>query len=199
MVLRIFLCMSLFLLGAFSTNSHAHRVRVFAFISGQEIVVEGNFGKGRPALNSEVTIVRSSNREVICKGRTDDKGEYRCPVPAQLHDVPLEVTLDAGQGHQAGWTLEPERRNAVSSVKNALAVHEPAEPRGRLQQHINQDELLRAVEEVVSREIEPLKRMMLEEQDNGPGLQEIIGGIGWIIGIASLLLVIRTQKGGKSE
>ncbi|WP_035274072.1 hypothetical protein [Desulfogranum japonicum] len=201
MYLRIFFCMALFLLCAFSQNSYAHRVRVFAFTSGQEIVVEGNFGKDRPAKNTEVVIIQPSDQQVLCKGQTDSKGEYRCPIPEELQHVALEVILKAGQGHQAKWLLEPQTKVTASPTPPAASVAQPAEQTDSVQMHDddNHEILIRAVEEVVSREIEPLKRMIMEEKDKGPGIQEIIGGIGWIIGIVSLLFIIQSKKRKKGE
>ena len=42
--------------------------------------------------------------------------------------------------------------------------------------------------------VQPIQAILAAEQAKGPGLAEIIGGIGWIIGIFALIFTIKNRK-----
>lgn len=57
------------------------------------------------------------------------------------------------------------------------------------------------IEEIVSRQLEkklqPLIRMVAASQNKGPTISDIIGGIGYILGLVGLGAYIRYRKDGK--
>ena len=56
---------------------------------------------------------------------------------------------------------------------------------------------LRAVvEQAVEVKIAPIRKMLVDEKEKGPGLAEIAGGIGWLVGIAGLLAYVRCRRSG---
>ncbi len=54
-----------------------------------------------------------------------------------------------------------------------------------------------AVEAGVEKKIAPIRKILLDEKEKGPGLTEIFGGIGYLLGIAGLLAYARS-RGGRS-
>lgn len=61
-----------------------------------------------------------------------------------------------------------------------------------------QSALTRAdVEEVVGTLLDarlaPIRRALLEQDQRGPGLQEIIGGIGWIFGLVGIAAYFKSR------
>jgi len=51
-----------------------------------------------------------------------------------------------------------------------------------------------AVDAAVEKKIAPLRRMLLDQEEKGPGVREIFGGIGYLVGIAGLLAYARSRK-----
>ena len=51
-----------------------------------------------------------------------------------------------------------------------------------------------AVAENLSQEIAPLRRDILALSQRGPGIPEIVGGIGWIVGLAGLGALLLRRK-----
>ncbi|MDD3313408.1 MAG: hypothetical protein PHP91_14845, partial [Pseudodesulfovibrio sp.] len=51
-----------------------------------------------------------------------------------------------------------------------------------------------AIEAVVRREVAPIKQMLLEMHDAGPGVVEIVGGIGWIFGLFGVAAYVKSRK-----
>uniref|UniRef100_I2Q0R9 Nickel transport protein n=1 Tax=Desulfovibrio sp. U5L TaxID=596152 RepID=I2Q0R9_9BACT len=52
------------------------------------------------------------------------------------------------------------------------------------------------VEAAVEKKIAPIRKMLLDEKEKGPGLTEIAGGIGYLVGLAGLLAYARSRKAG---
>jgi len=54
------------------------------------------------------------------------------------------------------------------------------------------------VEEIVNAALDaklaPLKRAMLEQTEGGPGVREIVGGIGWIFGLLGIAAYFKSKS-----
>ncbi len=200
------------LLGAlllFHEAAYAHGIRVFAYTSGPEIIVEGKFSSGRATINSKVKVFSDKSGKLLVEGRTGKDGVFTFARPRTGPDEGLKIVLVAGEGHQAQWTMTPEDLNeepmvaepapapAESSPEQPAPV--PAAPPVKAAgtppaQAIDTSALAELVSRSVAREIAPLKRMMMEEMNRGPSMTEIIGGIGWLVGIAGLLAALGALK-----
>jgi nickel transport protein len=64
---------------------------------------------------------------------------------------------------------------------------------------ISEKQLSTIVEEVVERKIAPLRSMLAEQNLSGPGLTEIIGGLGWIVGIFGAAALGRASQKRKES
>jgi len=188
---------SLLFLFTLAFPARAHHLRVFAYSSGREIVVTASFGHNRPAEESRVTVTNNKGT-LLFQGRTDTSGQLRFPRPKLSQNDKLVITVNGGPGHQGSWTLTPkDLGNANARVKQAVKKDLPDKVATRLVSSLTTDErqyLAGLVSEAVAREIEPLKAMMARQMETGPSLQNIIGGIGWIIGLGGLLDLWKTCK-----
>ncbi len=63
-------------------------------------------------------------------------------------------------------------------------------------QALTRAELTEVVEAAVETKIAPMRRMLLDQEEGGPGLTEILGGIGYLFGLAGLLAYARSRKAG---
>jgi len=201
----------LFCLLVLPTIVWAHKVNVFAFLEGNRIVVEGYFSKTAKAQDCVVEFYSADGKK-IHQGKTDDKGIYRVDF-AGLGPIKgdLKIMLIAGQGHQSEYTIPaadlpsgqsvPEKKSEAipetGPVKTATPGQEMAEPESSKapipQPGIDAAALTESVRTVVREELQPLIRMvanqqriLLESQDKGPDFKEIIGGIGWIVGLCGI-------------
>jgi nickel transport protein len=189
--------LSLVFLSMAALPSHAHRLRVYAYSSGREIVVTASFGHNRPAEKSKVTAT-SNNGTFLFQGRTDIRGLLRFPRPELAPNDKLVITVNGGPGHQGSWILTPEdlgtQHPLVSQeIKQPRPLESDNSAKSTFASEERQD-LEKLVSEAVAREIEPLKVMMVRQMDTGPSLQNIIGGIGWLIGLGGLLAAWTSRK-----
>jgi nickel transport protein len=175
----------------------AHRVNVFAYVEGGEVVVECSYSKSKRVRHGTIAVQDAGSGETLLQGTTDEEGLFRFSIPdqARTSGSSLRVLLQAGEGHQNEWIVDaaefmdagaprPLATNAEASAASAGAMSP-----GRTDP--NAAGLSRAdVEDVVNAALDaklaPIRRALLEQSQSGPGMREIIGGIGWIFGLVGI-------------
>ncbi len=191
-------------------RAEAHGIRVFAYTSGPDIVVEGRFSSGRAPINSKVKVFNTKSGKLLLEGTTNKEGVFTFPRPKTAPDEGLKIVLNAGEGHQAQWTMTPEDLSeeplpaeppAAATPATAATVTPQAAPAATAGgavaapagQAIDTKALADLVTRSVAREIAPLKKMMMEQMNRGPTMTEILGGIGWLVGIGGLLAALKKK------
>ena len=189
----------------------AHKVRIFAYGEGGKIVGETEFSGGRRPKNAKVLVLNQADGKVITTCRTDENGNFSLPIPepARRRHLNLELIVKAGEGHQGKWLLNAEdylEENPENEVvpQETLADRQPAgkpsptataaNPPAASPTVISAHDIRKIVEDAVDKKIGPLKRILLENQDRGPTIQDIIGGIGYIIGLAGIAAYFKARK-----
>ena len=187
------------------TPAQAHKVRIFAYGEGNTIVGESAFSGGRTPKNSEIIVQDAAGTRRLLTCRTDEQGQFRFPIPqeARRDKLDLRIIINAGEGHRGEWLLKAdeyladgESESDSTSNQEKVAVATPA---GSTRQTISPDEELirRVVEEAMDKKLGPIKRMLAEGRDQGPNLQDILGGIGYILGLAGIIAYFKSRKGEK--
>jgi nickel transport protein len=66
---------------------------------------------------------------------------------------------------------------------------------------ISESEIEAIVESAVDKKLQPVMRMLvkLQESSGKPGITEIVGGIGYIIGILGIVAYFKARKGMKTN
>ena len=199
----------LFLLLAQSGLALAHRVNVFAYVEGDSIHVEGRFQRDQPARFSEIEVANATGGKVYLTGKTDAEGRFVFTIPdlARAERADLRILLKAGEGHQNEWTVSA---GEYLGGTPAPAIAAKREPPKRTQQPAGfkptqtepaavaicppPPDITGQVEAAVEKKIAPLRQMLLDSQVKEPGLRDIVGGIGYLLGIAGLLAYARAQR-----
>ncbi|MYL82125.1 hypothetical protein GTA51_03100 [Desulfovibrio aerotolerans] len=256
------------LLAVWACPALAHRVNVFAYVEGNEVVVECSYSRSERVRFGEIAVQNAATGAVYLTGKTDEKGAFRFPVPpaARAAKADLRIVLRAGEGHQNGSVVTAGEYQmpaasaapAVPAVSAALAapagiatpaasagpaspasaadpVHSPqmaaspaaipattialsgaapaggpprtgqtdavpagapvvaqAESRGVV---LDPAALSALVEAAVEKKIAPLRAILVGEKEKGPGLTEILGGIGWLVGLAGIAAYAGSRRG----
>lgn len=175
----------------------AHHLGVFAYANGPDIVVTASFGNNRPDVNGRVTVTDSRGR-ILFRGNTDSKGQLIFPRPQLGPQDTLKIVVSGGPGHQGAWTMTPDDLGTGAGdfpgTGNAAITEKPAKEPQFSTDKIDQQKLARLVSQAVAREIGPLKAMMVRHMDSGPSLKNIVGGVGWLVGIGGLLAAWSSRK-----
>jgi nickel transport protein len=86
----------------------------------------------------------------------------------------------------------------VTDIKNStstIAKPSPSLPADSANTVSVDEQLLRRiVDEELEKKLAPLKYMLTESRDNKPGLRDILGGIGYILGLAGLFAWLKAKK-----
>lgn len=175
-------------------SAHAHRVNVFAFVEGGEIVVECSYSKSKRVNAGALEVLELQSGAILLTGKTDENGGFRFPVPETARASGLRIVLNAGEGHRNEWVMEASEFSPTAAKPEAGGLAAPPAPQpGLSTPHAGAEERAvsrRDVEEIVNAALDaklaPIKRAVLGAEDGGPGLREIVGGIGWIFGLVGL-------------
>lgn len=182
---------------------YAHKVTVFAWLDQDIVNVETSFSGGTPAKHSLVTL-KSATGQVIKKGHTDEKGKWIFQLPSLLEPQLLTIVLDAGEGHRATWQIHPsdfpaKKKYEEKKLPTPLIQKAPVSNPSPL---YTEEEVKQFIKEAVDNtrieiqqnEIAPLKRQLAMQASAGPSITEIIGGVGWILGLFGVSAWWRSRK-----
>lgn len=211
------------------TPAQAHRVNIFAWTEGPQVMVQCGFSGGNNVKNGKITVYDAANDAVLLEGLTDANGMFHFDIPAQARKHGLRIRINAGEGHQNEWLLDAEElaRTAESpeiipaptekagSTGDAQPADTsaPARPAGATAQPVgaggngspvgieqiraSMDAALEAqdarINALLESRLAPLRRQLAEMRQDGPGLREIAGGMGWLVGLAGIALYFRSR------
>jgi nickel transport protein len=208
----------------------AHKVSIFAYVEGKNLVVDAFYSKSNKVNHGQVTVHNAATGEEYARVTTDENGAVTIPIPAKAiaAKADLRLRLVAGEGHQDDTTVSASEFAGLSAIATAQK-REPAatakQPAGKegnkaangadvaksasvpaaspaaapaldeaaLARIVNQ-----AVEQAMDSKLAPVKRLLLQSAERGPGPTEIAGGIGYIVGLFGVAAFIASRrKGGK--
>ena len=188
----------------------AHRVNIFAFVDGDALQVECGFSRSQKIRQGTVTVLDAASGISLATMETDEQGMARFPLTSAMRQAPqgLKVVIAAGEGHQNEWDIAagelqtaslPETVPHESSGPNLPpAVAEP--------QSVGKNTLVPSiscltsveVEHIVNRALDaklaPVKHLLAEQFQSGPTLKDIIGGLGWIVGLAGIAAWLKRRS-----
>jgi nickel transport protein len=199
---------SLFFLLAAPAPAWAHKVNVFAYVEGKQVVVEGYFADGRKCRDSAVEVLDRQGNKLL-EGKTNEEGRFAFSTPVHAD---LLIRLNASSGHQAEYTVPAEdlpggepaaplsRKEAMlpATKPAASAPPEPAQAEDAAllgRSDIDAAALEEMIDRAVARQVTPLRRALEEERERRR-VVDIIGGIGYIIGLMGLIAYFRSRRKG---
>lgn len=185
------------------SQAYAHRLNVFAWLNNDKIVVQCNFGSRRPAQNGNVKVMDSVTHKELLTGQTNASGEFVFPAPEVVREGHgLIIQVDAGQGHMGEWKMEPSELYAAASLAAGLEAArlqtngqdgpeaEPAQINLPTSGDIS-DARLRSI---IAESLAPINESLAKLSNREPGVAEIIGGLGWIMGLAGIALYFLSRR-----
>jgi nickel transport protein len=135
---------------------------------------------------------------VLAEARTDEQGEFRLPLPEA--GPPLTVRLYASMGHAAEYRLpgaEPggaglEKEEPGPGVAEAAGATTGGEGEGP---GLSRAELRREVRSAVEEALAPVRRRLARQEQRRVTAQDVIGGVGYIVGLLGVALYLKSRKG----
>jgi nickel transport protein len=199
----------------FVSLANAHKVNIYAYAENGLVHSESYFVDGTKCKNSLLEVFDKKDGTKLIEGKTDEEGKFSFKIPKV---TPLKLVLHASMGHQAEFTLgEDEVREAmgVKQPPKPPFVKVPSKSEGstamKIQKKetaevselkgVSESEIEAIVESAVDKKLQPVMGMLvkLQESSSKPGFTEIIGGIGYIIGILGIIAYFKARRRIKTD
>jgi len=205
---------SMILILMLASTAHAHKLSVFAFVKGQKIAGEAYFMDGAPCKNCRLEATDAATGEILHEDATDANGKFSFDIPGMSA---INVVVDSEGGHRGEYIVtDDEIRGASvsSSVQSDMATEKAPEQRPPLSSETgisagtpkqpqecivpNSTNIEAIVESAVDRKIGHIENMLIEmrKESSRPGITEILGGIGYIIGLVGLAAYLKYGRRG---
>jgi len=183
-------CFAMALTLCLAAASQAHKVNVFAYVDGNSVVTDSGYSRSKRVHDGVIEVYDAASGAMLLSGKTDENGKFDFEIPeeARAGRMNLRLLLKAGTGHQAEWVVKYEEYGAA---KGPFAGSGPDHGHAAVaSSNVDSSE----VEAIVRRELEPVKRMLAEMNQGGPSMTEIIGGIGWILGLFGIAAYMKSRQ-----
>ncbi len=193
-----------------SSTAFAHTMYLFAEADGATIRGEAYFRGGTPVRNATVTAFDPAGEE-IGQAQTDEQGvltleaRFRCDH---------RLCVQTADGHGAEFLLQgnqlpadlPLRGEAPNSSENCgtgsekrppTAADEPGETPEAANDSEQLESILRRIDQLQER-LSAYQNEIRQEQQR-TRFRDLLGGIGWILGIAGIAFYLHALRRGQSS
>ncbi|MFP4476674.1 MAG: hypothetical protein ACLFOY_14040 [Desulfatibacillaceae bacterium] len=196
------LAAAILLLVLSSAPVRAHRVIVFAWVEGGKVHVESSFPGGDPVVEGRVNVYDEQGN-VVVEGKTDRQGRFSF-APPKIEDLRVEVV--AGQGHMEDWTVRAGELPGVESARREAGDGKTEEHshgvraaarQGAPSGGVVSESSLERVEArlaAVEKELGGIKRELARANEKGPGMFDVLGGIGFLLGIFGAAALVKARN-----
>jgi nickel transport protein len=171
-------------------------VLVFASAEGDAIYTESKFVPNTPVRQGQVLVLEQKTGKSLLTGQTDNQGKFSFKIPAEAaaQRMDLKIVVEAAMGHQGEWLLKADKYLAgaqTAPVAPPAAVAPPVAPAlpeasGTKTAVVDRALLEEAVNKALERQLAPVKEMLTELTTPRASWADIIGGVGYILGLFGL-------------
>ncbi len=168
----------------------AHKVNIFAYVEGDKVYTESYFNDGKKCVDSKIEVFDNQENKLL-EGITNENGEFSFKTPQEEGD--LKIVLTASMGHRAEYIISAnELVDTVGSIKEEL--EEPVPVVSPEVSSFDLKEIQSLMEDALDKKLEPILREIKRSQEHKISPTEIIGGIGYIIGIFGIIAYFLSRK-----
>jgi nickel transport protein len=192
---RLIFCLvaALGLIAALVTDAEAHKVYIYAWAEGDTVYTESYFSSKKKVQGGVIQVYDIAGQKLL-DGRTNSRGEFVFNAPKRTD---LRIVVEAGMGHRGEYILKAEEFSGVLG-KAAEPPRNRDNPAESVSPVVADAEQIRAVvEQALDARLKPIIRQLAKmNREKGPGLTEVIGGIGYIFGLMGIVLYLKSRKKG---
>lgn len=184
-----------------------HAINIYAWLENDQILVQCDFGRDRPAINAAITVFDSTDRQKLLTGATNAEGRFTFTVPPTVRQGRgLLIEVNAGQGHRGEWSMDASELYAAASLtagfdEAAINSGQPGHAHVELRPTaplpagaVTPEQVRSIVQEAMELKLAPVRQELARQASSAPSLAEIIGGIGWIIGLVGIALYFKSRR-----
>lgn len=175
-----------------SAPAMAHRLQIFAFVDGDRIEGSAYFAGGAAAPGARIQVLDAQGRP-LTELTPDPSGAFSYQAQtAEDHMVVAEI----GDGHRAEWRIRASE--LAPGFPGTSVPREPGTTPLPSRAPAKEADLRVLVEQAVARQIRPLREELAAAQGRAT-LRDLLGGIGYILGLLGLLVWWRSRRASSGE
>ncbi len=170
-------------------SASAHKVMIFAWVEGDTVYTESKFSGGKRVKKGDVMVYDLKGNRLL-KGKTSKQGEFSFKIPEK---TAMKIVLLAGMGHRAEWTVPLEEIQGIASEtsetttnQSTIAKEPDKQARSVSVTNLTPDDIQLAFEKALDKKLKPVMKKLAESQEHGPTVKDILGGIGYILGLVGV-------------
>ena len=171
----------------------AHKVNIFAYVEGDKVYTESYFSDGKKCVESKIEVFDNQGDKVL-EGLTDEEGAFSFEIPSG--DGDLKIVLTASMGHRAEYIIRADELGDVAGLIEEK-IEEPVSAVSPEVSSVDLKEMQSLIENTLDEKLKPIIREMREirkSQEDRISPTEIIGGIGYIVGIFGIIAYFLSRK-----
>jgi nickel transport protein len=173
-------------------TAQAHKLKAFATAVGADVSGYAYFVPGGRAQEAEVSVTLPDGK-VVAQLHTNDRGEFSFTAGSAVDHM---ILIDAGDGHEASYTVKASEIGDAAPINPTVSTAAPASP--ALSPASTPADLTPLVEQAVARQLRPLREQIDAWQEK-IWFHDVLGGLGYIIGIAGLFYGLTGTRRARDE
>ncbi len=181
------------LLILFAVFVFGHKINIFATVEGNRVYTQSYASDGAKLKGAVIEVYDKSGSKLI-SGKTDSLGEFSFVIPKKDD---LKIVVIGGMGHRAETTISaeelPEIKPAVVKKETKPTTEKEVVPNKEV---MSIDTLLlrQTIEDALRSQLHPVVKMIAEQKQEKISFTEIIGGIGYIVGIIGIAMFFMSKR-----
>lgn len=164
-----------------------HKINIFATVEGGRIYTQSYASDGAKLKGAIIEVYDKSGEKLIT-GKTDSLGEFSFVIPKKDD---LKIVLIGGMGHRAETTVSADM---LPEIKTASPKKVTVSTVGKEIAPIDTLLLRQTIEDVLQAQLHPVIKMIAEQKKEKVSFTEIIGGIGYILGIIGIAMFFMSKR-----
>lgn len=187
---------TLAILGLIATTpfAWAHGINLFATVEGTTIDGTLVYADGTPAKAAKITAFAPDGSS-IGEATTDETGRFT--FQARYH-CRHRLVGDVGQGHRGLFTIPEEELPDSLPVPGAPVSAQPPPLEAQAVTPLTDagplpDDFDERLEAAVARQLRPL-REQLNRYETAIRIRDVMGGIGYVFGLAGMIALLKSRK-----
>lgn len=174
----------------FALPASAHNVVGGVYAIGSTIEGEAGFSNGDMASAGTKVTVTDPAGNVLLETETDEEGFFTFEAAARVDHL---FRMEMGSGHVLEMIL-PADELPASLAGGAVASAKPAaKASGGTAVQYDEAAMQGMIEKAVAKQVKPLRKELRAFQEKA-GLQDVLGGIGYIFGLCGIGMWWRQRK-----
>jgi len=165
-------------------------------VEGGKIYTESYFNDGKKCVDSKIEVFDNRENKLL-EGLTDEEGMFSFEIPPEdAIDGDLRIVLIASMGHRAEYIIRTGELGKVAELIEEK-IEEPVSAVSPEVSSFDLKEIQLLIENALDEKLELIMREMREIkkfQEDRISLTDIVGGIGYIIGIFGIAAYFLSRK-----